>query len=90
MMAKRKNSDEIEIGHGNPNSNGESMMPVDVDDDRAGLIFSSLAETHESLTTEIAANEESANSLVRHTGAQKFQREDPIEAASAEMILQYN
>lgn len=36
---------------------------------------------------ETRANAQRVHSLTRHASAQKFQREDPVEAAAVEMIL---
>jgi hypothetical protein len=46
--------------------------------------------SHGALMFEIKGNAQSAHSIVRHSAARKFNQEDPIEAASAEMILQRN
>ena len=39
------------------------------------------------LMAESRANAQSSHSIVRHSGARKFNQEDPIEAASVEKIL---
>lgn len=69
---------------------GDSAMPegVDVGDDCCGLILEESMRAHSSLMTESRGNTISAHSIVRHSGARKFNQEDPIEAAATEMILQ--
>jgi len=67
-----------------------SQVPTDVGDidtDCLQVLLESEVETHEAIMAEIAANAESAHSVVRHSGARKFNREDPMEAAAAEKIL---
>lgn len=59
----------------------------DIDQDCAELILEGMMEGHEAQLTETTANAETANSIVRFSGARKFNREDPLEAASAEVIL---
>ena len=39
---------------------------------------------------ETRANGSSAHSVMRHSGARKYNQEDPIEAAATEMILSKN
>lgn len=65
-------------------------MAADLDDDCLQLLLDEEFMAHDALTNESLANGESAGSIVRHSAARKFNREDPIEAASAEMILQLN
>jgi hypothetical protein len=67
-----------------------SQAPTDVGDidgDCLELLLESEVETNEAIMAEIAANAESAHSVVRHSGARKFNREDAMEAAAAEKIL---
>ena len=67
-----------------------SQVPTDVGDidgDCIETMLESMTETHEALMTEIGANAEVGHSIVRVSGARKFNREDPIEAAAAEVIL---
>jgi hypothetical protein len=59
----------------------------DIDQDCAELILEGMMEGHEALLAETVANAETAHSIVRFSGARKFNREDPLEAASAEVIL---
>ncbi len=59
----------------------------DIDIECLQLLLESEVETNESIMAEISANAESAHSVVRHSGARKFNREDPLEAAAAEKIL---
>ena len=65
-------------------------MPADIADDCAEMVFKETIQNHSAIMGEAKGNAVSVHSLVRHSGAQKFQREDPIEAASVEMILQLN
>lgn len=59
----------------------------DIDQDCAELALESMVETHEGLMAGISANNEMAGNIVRLSGARKFNREDPLEAAAAETIL---
>ncbi len=56
-------------------------------EDLLDLAIGESGAAHTAMMLEITANGESAHSVVRHGGAQKFLREDPIEAAATEMIL---
>lgn len=70
--------------------NEMSQAPTDVGDidgDCLQVLLESRIKGHEAMMTEIGANGESAHSIVRHSGARKFNREDPMEAAAAERIL---
>lgn len=62
-------------------------MPGDLSDDCLELLLDEQFSAHDMLTNECLANSESAASIVRHSAARKFNREDPLEAASAEYIL---
>lgn len=62
----------------------------DLDVDIAEQALEESALAHTALMTEARGNAESAHSIVRHSAARKFNQEDPIEAAAAEMILQKN
>jgi hypothetical protein len=59
----------------------------DIDQDCSELLLESLMSSHEAHTLETAANEETAHTIVRLSGARKFNREDPLEAAAAEVIM---
>jgi hypothetical protein len=63
---------------------------VDVSDDCCEMTLEESIQAHSALMAETRANAESAHSIVRHSGARKFNQEDPIEAAAAEMILKTN
>ena len=65
----------------------DAEVTIDVDDDCCELIMEDEARAHSALMHESRANSQSAHNIVRHSGARKFNQEDPIEAASAEMIL---
>ena len=62
-------------------------MAADIPEDRAELVFASLGETDETLTTELAANEASLGYTLGSISNYKFQNPDPLESASAEAIL---
>jgi len=68
----------------------ESAAVGDLDVDVAEQALEEGALAHTALMTETRANAQSAHSIVRHSAARKFNQEDPIEAAAAEMILQPN
>ena len=61
---------------------------ADLSDDCLELLLDQQFEGIDLLNQETLANAESAASIVRHSAARKFNREDPLEAASAEYILQ--
>lgn len=67
-----------------------STTPVDVDVDTAGLICEEAMEMHSALMAESRGNTASAHNIIRHSGARKYNQEDPIEAASVELILKNN
>lgn len=60
---------------------------IDVAPDSTTILLEEGLKLHQSLMAETRANEQSAHSIVRHSGARKFNQEDPIEAATVEMIL---
>jgi len=62
----------------------------DISADICEELLEEAAGAHSAGMFEVRANGASANSLVRHAAGLKFHREDPIEAAAAEMILQPN
>lgn len=62
----------------------------DLSNDSLELLLEQQLASHDSLMTETTGNYQGANSIVRYSAARKFNQEDPIEAASAEMILQRN
>ncbi len=75
---------------------GENEVPTDngpnadLSNDSLELLLEQDMGAHDMMMQEHRGNSESAHSIVRHSGARKFNQEDPIEAASAEMILQKN
>lgn len=62
----------------------------DVSNDVCEAALRESIQAHSALMTESRGNAQSAHSVVRHSGARKFNQEDPIEAAATEMILQRN
>ena len=78
--------DEAEV----PIPDGENKMATDIPDDCCSISMREALDAHDALMFEAGANEVSVSSLVTHAGARKYNQEDPIEAASAEMILQPN
>lgn len=66
------------------------MPGGDLDDDCVEMLLDEQFMAHDTLMAEALANGEGAANIVRYSAARKFNREDPIEAASAQMILQYN
>jgi hypothetical protein len=71
---------------------GDSTMSegLDLSDDCFQLTLEESAQAHSALMVESRGNAQSAHSVVRHSAARKFNQEDPIEAAAAEMILKKN
>lgn len=62
----------------------------DLSHDSLELALESQLNAFDILAHETAANAQGAHSIVRFSGARKFNQEDPIEAAAAEMILSKN
>lgn len=81
-------------GDGYSDLPGEAEMPNNPDGDLSSDTLELLLEqdmgAHDAMMQEHRGNSESAHNIVRHSGARKFNQEDPIEAAAAEMILQKN
>lgn len=65
----------------------ETLVAGDIDQDCCEVLLESVMKTHEAIITETEVNAENAHNIVRLSGARKFNREDPIEAAAAEVIL---
>lgn len=65
-------------------------MAGDLADDCLEMLLDEQEGGFDALMHESAANAAHANNVVRLSGARKFNQEDPIEAAAAEMILQKN
>ena len=63
-------------------------MAGDLSDDCLELLLDEQMGGYDALLHESIANGSSAHNIVRHSGARKFNQEDPIEAAAVEMILQ--
>ena len=66
---------------------GVKTMASDLADDCLELLLDSQFSGSDSLMHESGANASSSHSIVRFSAARKFNQEDPIEAACAEMIL---
>jgi hypothetical protein len=73
---------------------GENSMPDsdnvpngDLSNDCLELLLDQQFEAFDNLMVESAGNASGAHSIVRYSGARKFNQEDPIEAAATEMIL---
>lgn len=61
---------------------------ADLSNDSLELLLEAQMGTFDGLMAETTANAQGAHSVVRFSGARKFNQEDPIEAACVEMILQ--
>lgn len=61
---------------------------ADIEDDVMSMHVENVLKTQEMLMAESQGNVQGANSVVRYSAARKFNQEDPIEAACAEIILQ--
>ena len=59
----------------------------DLSNDTLELLLGAQFEAFDNLMVESAGNVSGAHSIVRFSGARKFNQEDPIEAAATEMIL---
>jgi len=60
---------------------------VDVPDDIAQSIFEEDMQAHGNLMTETVANGQHVHNLARNVGVKKYHQVDPIEAATAEVVL---
>ena len=58
--------------------------------ERTKLILEESRQNHSSLMHESRANEQNTHNIARLSGVRKYDGEDPIEAASAEVILNLN
>jgi len=65
-------------------------MAGDLSDDCLNRLLDEQMAAYDALSVEATGNGSSADSIVRHAAARKFNQEDPIEAAATEMILQKN
>ncbi len=65
-------------------------MAGDLADECLGRLLDESMSGFDSLMFEAGANASAADNIVRNAAARKFNLEDPIEAASVEMILQRN
>ena len=74
-------------GDGDDNNTGDDQVAKDISATCLELALEESMLAHGALMTETRGNAQSAHSIIRHSGARKFNQEDPIEAASAEMIL---
>lgn len=72
------------------NSNEGGPMANGMSTSCTSIVLEQDMEAHSALMLETRGNAQSASSVVRHAGAMKFAKEDPIEAAAVEMILQLN
>lgn len=78
--------------------NGDLSMPTaddnlpnsDLSNDSLELLLDEQMSSFDALMHETIGNAQGAHSIVRYSGARKFNQEDPIEAAATEMILQKN
>lgn len=68
----------------------QNAPDADLSNDSLELLLEQEMGAADDAMAEHIGNAESAHSIVRHSAARKFNQEDPIEAASAEMILQKN
>lgn len=59
----------------------------DISDDVCRQILEESMSAHSALMAETRGNSQGSHSIVRFSGARKFNQEDPIEAAATEMIL---
>jgi len=59
----------------------------DLSPDVATHILEESMASHSSLMAETRGNTQGSNSIIRFSGARKYNQEDPIEAAATEMIL---
>ena len=62
----------------------------DLSNDTLEMLLDEEMGAFDSLMQETIGNAQGAHSIVRYSGARKFNQEDPIEAAATEMILQKN
>lgn len=67
---------------------GGNEMDGDLTNDSLELLLEQSTGAFDQLAIDAAGSAQSSNDIVRHSAARKFNQEDPIEAAAAEMILQ--
>lgn len=65
----------------------ETSPPADLSDDAAELLYEDSLRSHASLMHDTRGNEQSAHTVLRHTGVKKYDEVGPIEAAASEVIL---
>jgi hypothetical protein len=75
-----------------PFDSGDDEMAngTDIDESAYQELVEEDIRTNSVISQEHQGNAESESSLVNHSGGKKFAKEDAIEAASVEMILQLN
>jgi len=73
-----------------PNDEDEDMPAADIDSTSYEELVEEDLRAFSMIMQEHQGNAESEFSLVNHAGGKKFAKEDAIEAASVEMILQLN
>jgi hypothetical protein len=66
---------------------GEESMAADLADDLTGISLKEMNDIFDADAHDVSAAEGSAHSILEHTMTRKYNEEDPIEAASVEMIL---
>ena len=59
----------------------------DISNDAMELVLTESVQSMDVLMQETLANGEGAASVIRYSGARKYNQEDPIEAAASEKIL---
>jgi hypothetical protein len=69
-------------------THGGVLVMADIEDDVMSMHVENVLKTQEMLMAESQGNVQGANSIIRYSAARKYNQEDPIEAACAEMILQ--
>ena len=74
-------------GEGSEMAGEVDEVQGDIAEDVLDLQLDGFLKTSEMLIAEAVGNQQSSNSIFRHSAARKFNMEDPIEAAAAEKIL---
>ena len=77
-----------DVGASKEDNEMSNAPDADLSNDSLELLLEQDMGSHDALMLESRGNALSAHSIVRHSAARKFNQEDPIEAAAAEMILQ--
>ena len=78
----------VDIGDGDSTDKETTM--ADMDNDTFEIAITEMVETADAQVKEIVANGETVDNYVRASAGRKFNEIDPMESASADLILKGN